>query len=185
MVLDQNFRVGCLPRAREVAEEWRATHVVSLIDPELPDHLVPVIGRGEHIVARLRDQETAAFTAHFPDVVVSLFETVRPAVELPDSRILVHCHAGVSRSTAFAFCLMAHRAGAGQEAKAFDAFLKIVNKPWPNRRIVEIIDAHLGRGGALLQPLDALRAQYPKRIDAWHRYNLRRPYPELMGGYGR
>ena len=184
MMLDQNFRVSCLPRASEVAAEWRATHVVSLIDPELPDHLVPVIGRGEHIVARLRDQETA-FTSHFPDVIVSLFETVRPAVEKPDSRILVHCHAGVSRSTAFAFCLMAHRLGAGREADAFEAFLKIVNKPWPNRRIVEIIDGHLGRRGALLQPLDALRQQYPKRIHAWHRYNLRRPYPELMGNYGR
>lgn len=182
---EQNFRVSCLPRAKEVAETWRATHVVSLIDPELPDHLVPVIDRGEHIVARLRDQETAAFTAHFPDLVVSLFETVRPAVEAPQSRILVHCHAGVSRSTAFAFCLMAHRFGEGREADAFNAFLRIVNKPWPNRRIVEIIDGHLGRKGALLQPLDALRAQFPKRIHAWHRFNLRRPYPELMGGYGR
>lgn len=185
MTAEQNFRVSCLPRASAVAEEWRATHVVSLIDPELPDHLVPVIGRGEHIVARLRDQETAALTGHFPDLVVSLFETVRPAVELPDARILIHCHAGVSRSTAFALCLLAHRLGAGREAEAFDAFMRIVNKPWPNRRIVEILDGHLRREGALLRPLDAMRARFPRRIDAWHRYNLRRPYPELMGGYGR
>ncbi len=78
------------------------------------------------------------------------------------------------------------RIGPGrQEAQAFESFLKIVNKPWPNRRIVEILDEHLGRRGALLAPLDALRSRHPKRIDAWHRYNLRRPYPELMGGYGR
>jgi predicted protein tyrosine phosphatase len=185
MTLDQNFRVSCLPRVRDVAAEWRATHVVSLIDPELPDHLVPVIGRGEHIVARLRDQETAAFTSHFPDLIVSLFETVRPAVERPDSRILVHCHAGISRSTAFALCLMAHRLGPGREEDAFAAFLQIVNKPWPNRRIVEIIDGHLGRRGALLAPLDELRQRHPRRIDALHRFNLRRPYPELMGNYGR
>lgn len=185
MIIDESFRVSCLPRAALVARDWGATHVISLVDPELPDEKIPVIERGEHVVARLRDQETAAFTSHFPDLVVSLFETVRPAVEAPGSRILVHCHAGVSRSTAFALCLISHRFGAGREADAFEAFLRIVNKPWPNRRIVEILDHHLERRGALLQPLDLMRARYPRRIDAWHRYNLRRPHQDLMGGYGR
>ena len=185
MRLDQVFRVSCLPRAAEVAQDWGATHVVSLVDPELPDEKIPVITRGEHIVARLRDQEASAFTGHFPDIVTNLFETLRPAVDSHGSRILVHCHAGVSRSTAFAYSLMAYRAGEGREEDAFEAFSLIVNKPWPNRRIVEILDAHLGRRGAMLEPIDRLRAANPRRIDAWHRYNLRRPYQDLMGNYGR
>ncbi|MBB1250469.1 dual specificity protein phosphatase family protein [Rhizobium sp. G21] len=178
--IHEKFKVSCLPRATEVAREWRATHVISLLDPGIADEHVPRISGAEHVVARLRDQENMLETGHFPDLVVSLFETVRPAAERHDARILVHCHAGISRSTAFAYSLIAHRAGPGREAEAFDAFLSIVHKPWPNRRIVEILDRHFGRDGALLAPLDALREKHPRRIDALHRHNIRRGFFELV-----
>lgn len=183
----ERFRVSCLPKAANVAEEWGATHVVSLIDPALSTQHVPAIRGAEHIVARLRDQETAEFTSHFPDIIESLFETVRPAVESPHSRILVHCHAGVSRSTAFCYALIAHRAGMGMENEAFGAFLSIVNKPWPNRRIIEILDGKWQRDGALLKPLDAMRDRYPRRIHAWDRFNRKRRFFELVPQeiYGR
>lgn len=178
--IHERFRVSCLPRAAEVAGEWGATHVISLIDPGIAAEHVPVIRGAEHIVARLRDQENRADTEHFPDVVESLFETVRPAIESADSRILVHCHAGISRSTAFCYAMIAHRAGAGLEEQAFGALLSIVNKPWPNRRIIEILDAAWGRGGALLQPLDAMRERYPRRMDALHRFNVKRRFFDLV-----
>lgn len=185
--IHERFRVSCLPRASDVADEWRATHVVSLIDPAIGPEHVPVIKSAEHVVARLRDQETAEFTTHFPDIIESLFETIRPAIETPHSRILVHCHAGVSRSTAFCYAMIAHRAGRGMENEAFGAFLSIVNKPWPNRRIIEILDRSWGRDGALLAPLDAMRARYPKRIHAWDRFNRKRRFFELVPQeiYGR
>jgi predicted protein tyrosine phosphatase len=178
--IHERFRVSCLPRAAEVADEWRATHVISLIDPGIADEHVPVIRSAEHIVARIRDQENPTDTAHFPDVVESLFETVRPAVESPKSRILVHCHAGISRSTAFCYAMIAHRAGPGLEEQAFGAFLSIVKKPWPNRRIVEILDRRWGRDGALLKPLDAMRERYPRRMEALHRFNIKRRFFELV-----
>ena len=171
--IGERFRVSCLPRAAAAAEEWRATHVVSLIDPALGAEHVPAIRGAEHIVARLRDQETAEFTAHFPEIVEGLFETVRPAVESPDSRILVHCHAGVSRSTAFCYAMIAHRAGRGMEEEAFGAFLSIVNKPWPNRRIIEILDRKWQRDGALLRPLDAMRGGRKGRKDRYPAYTDR------------
>lgn len=185
--IHERFRVSCLLRASSVAEEWGATHVVSLVDPGLDAEHVPVIKGAEHIVARLRDQETSEFTSHFPEIVESLFETVRPAIESPHSRILVHCHAGVSRSTAFCYAMIAHRAGRGMENEAFGAFLSIVNKPWPNRRIIEILDRKWERNGALLQPLDAMRDRYPRRIHAWDRFNRKRRFFELVPQeiYGR
>jgi predicted protein tyrosine phosphatase len=179
-LIKERFRVSCLPKASDVAAEWRATHVISLIDPGIEDHHVPVIKGAQHIVARLRDQENMLDTGHFPDLVHSLFEQVRPAVEKVDSRILVHCHAGISRSTAFAYSMIAHSAGAGRESEAFDAFLSIVHKPWPNRRIVEILDDRWGRNGALLAPLDRMRERYPRRIDALHRYNIKRKFFDLV-----
>lgn len=185
--IHERFRVSCLLRAASVADEWGATHVISLIDPALGQEHVPVIRGAEHIVARLRDQETAEFTSHFPEIVESLFETVRPAIESPHSRILVHCHAGVSRSTAFCYAMIAHRAGRGMENEAFGAFLSIVNKPWPNRRIIEILDRKWELDGALLKPLDAMRERYPKRIHAWDRFNRKRRFFELVPQefYGR
>lgn len=175
-------RVTCLRDAEMVAGDWAATHVVSLLDPELADEHVPRILQARHHVVRLRDQENALATSHFPEAITAFFDDVLPAVEQQDSRILVHCHAGVSRSTAFAYSILAHRFGAGREDEAFAALLSIVNKPWPNRRIIEIFDAHWQREGHLLAPLDAMRAQHPKRIDAWHRFNARRG---MVGGYSR
>jgi predicted protein tyrosine phosphatase len=175
-------RVTCLRDAAVVAGDWSATHVVSLLDPELPEEHVPRISGAQHHVVRLRDQENALATGHFPGTITAFFDLVLPAIEQRDSRILVHCHAGVSRSTAFAYGVIAHRFGAGREVEAFEALMSIVNKPWPNRRIVEIFDAHWQREGRLLAPLDAMRARHPKRIDAWHRFNARRG---LTGGYSR
>ncbi|MDO6964203.1 protein tyrosine phosphatase [Rhizobium alvei] len=178
--ISERIRVSCLPRASDIATEWRATHVVSLLDPELDDCHIPAIMGAEHIVARLRDQENREATGHFPSLIESLFETVRPALDLQTSRILVHCHAGVSRSTAFAYAMAAYLAGEGREDEAFSAFMSIVRKPWPNRRIIEILDQHWERNGALLQPLDRMRALYPRRIEAWRRFNERRRFHELV-----
>src|SRR6218665_3683775 len=61
----ERFRVSCLLKAASVADEWGATHVISLIDPALGQEHAPVIRGAEHIVARLRDQETAELTGHF------------------------------------------------------------------------------------------------------------------------
>ncbi len=179
------FRVSCLPKALETAANWQASHVISLIDPELADHHVPVIAKGEHLVVRLRDQEKADATNHFPDIIVNLFETIRPAIDNPGSKILVHCHAGASRSTAFAYGMIAHKAGRGQEEAAFEALLTIVNKPWPNRRIVEILDQAWGRNGAMLKPLDQMRARHPNRVRAWERFNEKRGFFKLYPRYAR
>jgi predicted protein tyrosine phosphatase len=174
--VSERVKVSCLWRATETAREWRASHVLSLLDPELPDTDVPLIADANHRVVRMRDQENALATQHFPDLVIETFEALRPVADDRASRILVHCHAGVSRSTAFAYCLIAHQLGAGSEEEAFAALLTITRKPWPNRRIVEILDEALGRQGRLLVPLDAMRSRYPRRIDAWHRFNKQRGF---------
>ncbi|WP_331371771.1 protein tyrosine phosphatase [Sinorhizobium chiapasense] len=175
-LIPERVKVSCLLRAAEVAREWRASHVLSLLDPELPDADVPVIADVAHRIVRMRDQENVGATRHFPDLVHDVFGAMRRVSDDRSSRILVHCHAGVSRSTAFAYGLIAHQLGKGREEEAFAALLTITRKPWPNRRIIEILDASLGSEGRLLAPLDAMRARHPRRIDAWHRFNKRRGF---------
>jgi predicted protein tyrosine phosphatase len=72
--------------------------------------------------------------------------------------LLVHCHAGVSRSTA-AMALILAQAWGDQPA---DVILTTIHglreKAWPNIRMIEIGDRLLGRSGGLIQATHALHS---------------------------
>lgn len=72
------------------------------------------------------------------------------------AHVLVHCHAGVSRSSAAAAVLMAQH-NPGREEDAFMALLEIRPQAWPNTRVVEFADVLLERRGALAAALAAYR----------------------------
>ena len=69
--------------------------------------------------------------------------------------ILVHCHAGVSRSPAAAFILMCQR-NDGREQEAATVLRKQARHAWPNRLMVEIADALLARNGRLVTALRSM-----------------------------
>lgn len=71
----------------------------------------------------------------------------------PNSRLLVNCHAGVSRSTAAAAILMAQHAP-GQEREAFMRLADVRPVALPNHLMVQLADEVLGRNGALMDGLD-------------------------------
>jgi predicted protein tyrosine phosphatase len=64
--------------------------------------------------------------------------------------LLVHCAAGVSRSTALAFAALCHHAGAGTEVTCYEAVKGIRPEASPNPLVVEIADDLLERGGAMV-----------------------------------
>ena len=72
------------------------------------------------------------------------------------AHLLIHCHAGVSRSTAAAAMLMAQH-NPGRETDAFLALLEIRHQAWPNTRMIDIADRLLARQGALREGLVAYR----------------------------
>ena len=130
----------------------RVTHVLSILDPEWP---VPEAfgSYGEHRKLELRFndviEETPGEIAPQPEQVSRLLAFGRDLAAEPDAHLLVHCHAGVSRSTA-AMLLMLAQAQPERSAESIAAeILHIRGKAWPNLRIVELGDAELGRGGAL------------------------------------
>lgn len=65
-------------------------------------------------------------------------------------RLLVHCEAGVGRSTATALAIIAERMGKGREAEAMAEVLRLRPEASPNLRVVELADDILGCDGALL-----------------------------------
>jgi predicted protein tyrosine phosphatase len=68
-------------------------------------------------------------------------------------RILVHCEAGVSRSSATALIIYACWLGPGREPEAMARVISQRPIASPNRRMVEIADRLLQRAGRLLEVL--------------------------------
>jgi predicted protein tyrosine phosphatase len=133
-----------------------ASHVLSLLDPGIP--IPPELDRvGSSNRVELR----------FHDVIDALPQTKPPATEdveqilalgseLALSRpsyphLLIHCHAGFSRSPA-ALTLLVAQAGPSLAAEAITAeVLRIRPNAWPNLRIIELGDQLLDRRGQLVE----------------------------------
>ncbi len=65
--------------------------------------------------------------------------------------LLIHCHAGMSRSPAIALAIIADWLGARREEEALRELLKVVHLCTPNGLIVEIADRVLERKGRLVE----------------------------------
>jgi predicted protein tyrosine phosphatase len=73
-----------------------------------------------------------------------------------EAPILVHCWAGVSRSTAAAYILFCDRLGPGREDEIAKAIRFRAPHAWPNRLLVQLADEALGREGRMVHAVEAL-----------------------------
>ena len=81
--------------------------------------------------------------------IITLAEDLRTST----GRVLIHCEAGVSRSTAAALIMYACWLGPGGEREAMRRVLAQRPTAIPNSRMVEIADKLLGREGRLVDCL--------------------------------
>jgi predicted protein tyrosine phosphatase len=149
--------------------EVGVSHVLSILDPEWP---VPeVFGQyGEHEKLELR----------FHDVIEDMTGMVLPQKEhveqllafgrdlltepRPSAHLLVHCHAGVSRSTASMTLILAQALPNQSAAAILGEVLRIRPQTWPNLRILEFGDRLLSRNGELARAaFDIYRHQLERR----------------------
>ena len=150
----------------------QASHVLSILDPDWP---VPeAFGSwGEHRKLELRFndiiEETPGMIAPQAADIARVLAFGRDMQGERGSHLVVHCHAGISRSTASMALILAQ---ARPDATA-EAVLRMVygirEKAWPNLRMVALGDEMLRRGGALVAAASRL-----------HRLQLERR-PELAG----
>jgi predicted protein tyrosine phosphatase len=131
------------------------SHVLSILDPEWP---VPqAFGRfGEHEKLELRFhdviEDDPGMIVPAPRHVEALLAFGRDLLAEPpaDAHLLVHCHAGVSRSTASMALLLAQARPDVPAARIFAEILRIRPQAWPNLRLLEMGDALLGRHGEMV-----------------------------------
>jgi predicted protein tyrosine phosphatase len=168
-------RVGGLHTIDRDVPEFRPTHMIGILDPAMPappahDHAAD---ERESLVLRFRDSEVGdSDGGPDPSHVESALAVIDRALVMSyraPARLLIHCHAGASRSTATAYLTLVRQRGIGHIDEAFAELLRITNKPWPNRRIVAMADELLGVRGRMLAPLDRYRAVNPNRLEAYIR----------------
>ena len=132
------------------------SHVLSILDPDWP---VPdAFGAyREHARLELRFHDVIEETnpdrfAPQQEHVADLLAFGRRLLEVPhdDAHLLVHCHAGISRSTASMALVLAQALPDVPADRIFEEVLRIRPQAWPNLRILEIGDAMLGRRGELV-----------------------------------
>ena len=138
-----------------------ATHVLSILDP---DHPIPeAFGTwGEHRKLELRFHDIVTpqpgMVPPTPDDVDALLRLGRDMTASRGQRpnLLVHCHMGISRSTASMALILAQAMPEADAGEILAIVHGIREKAWPNLLLVEMGDAALGRGGALVAATTAL-----------------------------
>jgi predicted protein tyrosine phosphatase len=68
-------------------------------------------------------------------------------------KVLIHCGAGISRSSAAALIMYACWMGPGEEQEAMEKVFTLRPTARPNRRMIELADKILGRDGRLIAAL--------------------------------
>lgn len=164
----------------------RVTHVLSILDPGTPEPAKFAELPAEQLL-RLK----------FHDII----ETNIPAMDAPavehieailafgaaatraHHRILIHCHMGISRSTAAAVMLLASHHGDADAAVAHVASIRPV--AWPNLRMIELADTARAFDGRLVRAVRRHHAQAllrrPELKDAFTRHGRGREVEGLEG----
>lgn len=127
------------------------TDIVSILDPCHPDpEAFAAFAPHRRLELRFHDviDPTAGYLMPHLRDVERLLEFGR---ELrTGAHLLIHCHVGRSRSTASAALLIAQSRPDLPPEKIFKAIVQQRPRAWPNLRILELGDALLGRGGAIV-----------------------------------
>ena len=138
------------------------THVLSLLDPGTP--------------------EPTAFSTYDPHVRTTLYfhDAIEPGpnIVLPEmsdietilafardagdiGHLLIHCHMGISRSTAAMLMVMAQAFPKDREDSLIDRLTEIRPQAWPNSRMIAFADERLGRNGRLMAAVTGI---YGRRL---------------------
>lgn len=130
------------------------THVLSILDPgwpEPPDLNIFDVDR--RLKLRFHDiiEPRPGWLAPERWDVDLLLAFGRNLTVSRDTHLLIHCHAGISRSTAAAMLVIAQAQPAVAADELLQEVVRIRPRAWPNLRILELGDEILGRHGEIVR----------------------------------
>jgi predicted protein tyrosine phosphatase len=131
----------------------RCAEITCLISIGAPNDDLPI---GYHNISnklRLLFGDTLDAESGATEVDVRTLMELAQNLRSSNGKVLIHCEAGVSRSPAAALIIYACWLGPGREGEAMRRVLAQRPLAIPNRRMVELADHLLKRGGRLLEAL--------------------------------
>lgn len=148
--------VCSLPRMPEVVARVRAKRLVSLVNAGTPVERPATIAEPDHLTLSMHDiidvlpDMTPPGEAHVRNLIAFAreWDRARPMV--------VHCFAGISRSTAAAYIIAAALAPERDEAELARALRLASPSATPNARLVSIADQLLGRDGRMVEAITGI-----------------------------
>ena len=138
-----------LSRVNDMVQMHRPDRVISMLDPERP---FPDLG-AQYVDRHLRlafhdvnvpsDDEVGPSSDHVRSVLrfVEAWDRGRP--------ILIHCRAGISRSTAAAYVVACAAYPESDEYAIAAVMRQVAPLARPNETLVTLADAEMGRGGRM------------------------------------
>ncbi len=136
------------------------THILSILDPEWPDPEA-FLAYDPHFRATLRFHDAIE---PGPNILLpqrgdveAIMTFGRDAAEA--GGLLIHCHAGISRSTAATLMILAQAHPHEGEDELAERLLQTRPQSWPNSRMITFADELLNRRGRLMNATAGIYAR--------------------------
>jgi predicted protein tyrosine phosphatase len=145
-----------LHQIETVIAERRPSHLITLLDPYALIETPAGVARERHLKLGVWDvsEPFGGLTPPEEADVLRILKFARAWDER--APLLVHCHAGISRSTATAFMLACERNPDIPEAEIAWSLRRAAPHAYPNRAIVRLADDILGRRGRMADAVEAI-----------------------------
>lgn len=166
------------------ARDTPVSHVLSMLDPDRLDvDAFQAYAPHHRTLLRFHDiidpepGKVMPTTTHVEAILQFGEELATSRANRNDGHLLIHCHMGVSRSTAGMLSLLAQLYPDEPEDRLFERLRRIRPQAWPNSVMIGYADELLGRKGRLV---DALRKHYGHQVE--HRPDLATWMKQLARG---
>ena len=148
--------VGPLHKVQSLVDTHDVSHVVTLLAPDTPHPMPRGIAPGRHLRLYFHDI-VQDMDGHIPPRAADAEKLVSFIQDWDRDRpMLIHCWAGISRSTAAAFTALCMLRPAANEIDIAWELRKASPSATPNRLIVTLTDQVLGRQGRMVKAIEQI-----------------------------
>jgi predicted protein tyrosine phosphatase len=150
------LHVCSLSRVSETVRATGARSLVTLLNVEMLVSRPAEIDPERHLYIRIGDI-TEPLDGHILPAEEHVEQLIAFAQDWDrNDPLVIHCHAGVSRSTAAAFIIACALAPSRPENEIADTIRRASHTATPNRRMVAIADAMLKRDGRMVAAIERI-----------------------------
>jgi predicted protein tyrosine phosphatase len=145
-----------LSKIEETAALSGARRMVTLVNSGIPVKRPASLRRADHLILSMHDivVEQADMTLPGENHVRKLLDFARSWDR--KAPLLIHCFAGISRSTAAAYIVTAALAPQREEAEIAAALRRLSPSATPNLRLIAIADRLLDREGRMVGAIESI-----------------------------